>query len=454
MQGASDSPVNWEMQTMSEERMRILLVERADRHAGGIDVDAAWADVMQRAAPVGGTPAGGTAVGRAPAGLRRRRAVLGAAAGLVLVTALAAALLVPRGAAPRGGGGAEPTTSVQQGPPALTYHPAAAVPRSFLAYVITRSQQQLIMRIATDGHAAAGLTVGAGLLYAQNRNGVLSAPDSSAVDFLDLLAPSPPGPGIGIYRVAGAGATPSLVAYGTDPAASTDGRFVAFVPDRSLVSDAAEAPVVGLAEANGDGRVDVRLATLFPAAHLGTDVVVGLVWLAGDDDLAVLLQAPDPRSSGTGACSYGFSPPSGYKPPNVKCFPLPPPATDVVAVLSVTRAGGSPAASGIATEQGPPHFAVAVAVPGATTGTVLLVGRSVRAGAVPFRVLLLAPLASPPTRLQVGELSAACEPMALDGPSGAVLCQSGSSIDVERVGTAGARRIPLPPGFLVGNAAW
>ena len=338
---------------------------------------------------------------------------------------------------------------------APAYRPTAAMPSSFLIVrEVNSSTVSSLQLVTATGHVVRALVANPGLMYAENTNGLFESGLDRFAYFLDLKGSSPPGPGIGIYRVSLLGGAPQLLAYGTEPAVSADGRLLAYSTAGESSLKSKSAPVVGLVNLATGHRSEVSLASIFAGEHVAGDVVLNLAWLPASHRLAVLLGPPATSHPG-GKCST-WDPPGGARCPRAKSKPVPP-ARSRLAIIDVPANPSAPFAGRLV--WAPPGYTWNLMATGLGDDTLLMVGVHGSSASAAEDVLEIDPmLAGGPTRL-VGVVPAGCYPLSLDASSGSMLCQpqatsSRDSVAIYRITSASHHYEPLPFPYDVLNAGW
>jgi hypothetical protein len=449
---------------MPDDPVRTLLNEFVDREIV-VDVEREWNELLERAAR---EPAGAGAGSDRPRGaaanrrskrppvddLRQpfgpgKRLVLRSAAVVVVAGALAVALTFGSVSTSGPRHEAAPTTTTTMLNRPFVYRPTGPLPPSFVV-VASDGSSQVLEVYSTDGTLVRTLVNDPGLLYAQNVNGVVASPDGRQLYYLDLRSPSPPGPGIGVYRVPVTGGRSSLVAIGLDPAISTDGRLLVLQPYGPVGGGSVSSPAVGAVDLATGQRSDFALPALFGDRSLAGDVVIGLAWLAGEDSVAVLLQ-PQSHSSPCGE----IGPVSTVR----KCPPPPPPPPTTLAILGISDVPGTPAATALGLVAAPKGFAFSLTEPGPLTGSIVLVGRHGGPRPASDQVFMVQLLPRPAMVRDLGQLPLGCSPLAFDSTTGAALCQptAGTANDLEivRLGRPGPTlALHMARQLMILNATW
>jgi hypothetical protein len=303
-----------------------------------------------------------------------------------------------------------------------------------------------------------GLADNPGLIYAQNQDGVVLADNDRSVLYFDQFGSSPPGPGIGIYKVSPKVGRPSLLAYGTDASVSANGRYLALDPEQVQLHDPLTPPTISVVDLVTGRRTSIVVSSLLPSGRLTADRVSDIVWVAGSDVVAVRLQ-PQRAVSGARCGSVGFSPPSvrtkDRSTTTVKCPPPPPPLPASVALVRIAEGSSSPVASAVGELTGVTE-PWELAVSGPEPGTIMVIGRPTSAASGPYRAFVLDLTKSPVVPIEVGQVPASCYPLSVDMASGSVLCQpTGGQLSYVRLGRSSPPvAIPLPRDLTIGNATW
>jgi hypothetical protein len=373
---------------------------------------------------------------------RRRRIVPGTVAALVSVIAIVA-VVASSGGPPRRIPGRVTSSTYAHPVNALPpYVPTASLPSSFvIVRDVNSASVSELQLVETSGHVIRTLFAGPGLLYAQNTNGLFQSKDRRFVYFLDLKQPSPPGPGIGVYRLPTTGGSPKLVAYGTDPTLSPDGSILAYTTTGEPTSTAKSGAVIAFVDLTSGRRSRASLASIFPGAGIGNDVVLHLAWLPARHRLAVLLGPPP--VPGKGKCTSVFDLPPGARCPRVKSKPVPL-ARSRLAIINLPASPSAPFTGRLV--WAPADYSWNLMATGLADDTLLMVGtHGSTSAAAAESVFEIDPLLSDaPTRL-VGHMAAGCYPLSLDTSSGGVLCAPDGSPDGATLGLV--RLTSSAPGY-------